>query len=86
MKATGGGTALDLGVYCAQLVNLIMENQRWAQIHTLGHLNDEGCDLSLSTCISYPGRQLANLVTNQEAWMDNRATVTGTKGIITVKT
>ena len=82
--ATGGGTALDLGIYGAQLTNQVMENQRWSQLRTLGHLNSEGCDLSLSTSVTYPGRQLATLVTHCEVAMDCRAVITGTKGIMKV--
>ncbi|XP_043216644.1 trans-1,2-dihydrobenzene-1,2-diol dehydrogenase-like isoform X3 [Amphibalanus amphitrite] len=81
-KATGGGTALDLGVYCAQLTNLVMDNQSWSRLRTLGHLNNEGCDLSLSTSVTYPGRELATLVTHCEVAMECAAVITGTKGIM----
>ncbi|XP_037090767.1 trans-1,2-dihydrobenzene-1,2-diol dehydrogenase-like isoform X2 [Pollicipes pollicipes] len=78
----GGGSALDLGIYCAQLVNLVMANQRWSQLRTLGHLNSDGCDLSLSTSVTYPNRQLATLVTHCEVQLHNEAVISGTKGII----
>ena len=62
-----------------------MDNQRWSQLRTLGHLNEEGCDLSLSTSVTYPGRELATLVTHCEVAMDCHAVITGTKGIIKVR-
>jgi len=80
--ALGGGSALDLGIYCAQLVNLVFKNQRWSQLRTLGQLNAEGCDVSLSTSVSYPGGALATLVCSSEAQMVNQAIIAGTKGII----
>jgi len=80
--SVGGGTALHIGNYPAQLANLVFRDQRWSDLRTLGHLNTEGCDSSLSTSVSYPGGGMATLMAGFDVTMLNEAVIAGTKGII----
>lgn len=41
-KSAGGGTALDLGVYTLNLIQVAVDNKKPEQILAAGHLNEDG--------------------------------------------
>ena len=63
-KELGGGTVLDLGIYCVQLASLVFGGERPDKILASGHLNQEGTDESTSTTLVYSGGRTATLITH----------------------
>ncbi|GBP85966.1 Trans-1,2-dihydrobenzene-1,2-diol dehydrogenase [Eumeta japonica] len=49
-----------------------------------GELNEDGVDLAVSVILEYSGGRRAVLTANSKLRLDNRATVYGTKGRVTV--
>lgn len=80
----GGGTVLDLGVYCLQFACLIFNNEKPESIKASGFLNEDGVDMSTSTTLLYKGNRTATLVTNAMVNLTQEASVCGTKGMIKV--
>ncbi|KAJ8665169.1 hypothetical protein QAD02_006831 [Eretmocerus hayati] len=83
-KELGGGTVLDLGVYVIQLVCLVLNHEKPTEIKTVGHTNDEGVDLSMSTSMTYSKGQTATIVTSSEVTLPNEAIIIGTEGMIRI--
>ncbi|XP_067001941.1 trans-1,2-dihydrobenzene-1,2-diol dehydrogenase [Anabrus simplex] len=79
-KALGGSTILDLGVYCLQFALFIYGPVRPKNVVALGHLNDEGVDVSMSCIFTYENGKTAVLSTHARAQFPNEALVIGTKG------
>lgn len=80
----GGGTILDLGVYCLQFACLIYNNEKPESIKASGFLNENGVDMSVSTTLLYKGNRTATLVTQGLVTLPNEAFVCGKKGMIKV--
>lgn len=82
LKELGGGTILDLGVYTIQI-------SQWAfreppkTIKAKGTLNDDGVDMEMTGELHYSGG-VAKIRTSGLEVLDNKATIKGTKGQITV--
>ncbi|XP_020289383.1 trans-1,2-dihydrobenzene-1,2-diol dehydrogenase-like [Pseudomyrmex gracilis] len=83
-KELGGGTILDLGVYCLQFACLIYNNEKPESIKASGFLNENGVDMSVSTTLLYKGNRTATLVTQGLVTLPNEAFVCGKKGMIKV--
>lgn len=81
LKELGGGTILDLGVYVLQFALLVFGTKRPKDIVALGHLNQEGVDMSMSCVLTYETGQTALLSTNAKAQFPNEAVIVGTKGV-----
>jgi dihydrodiol dehydrogenase / D-xylose 1-dehydrogenase (NADP) len=82
LKELGGGTALDIGLYCTQFTTLCFKGEEPVKILAAGHLNDDKVDLSTSTTILYSGGRQATLVTHSQVELPCEAFVVGTKGTI----
>jgi len=82
-KELGGGTVLDLGIYCIQLCQWVFQ-QPPKSIHATGVLNEEGVDTEMQAEISYGGSEngTAKISTSSLRKLDNIAIITGTKGEI----
>jgi dihydrodiol dehydrogenase / D-xylose 1-dehydrogenase (NADP) len=81
LKELGGGTVLDLGVYCTQFAALVF-GERPERIIAGGCLNEEGVDSSTSSTLIFSGGRTATLVTSAKVQLPNEAFAVGTKGII----
>jgi len=84
MKELGGGTILDLGIYCLQFACLIYDNEMPESIKASGFLNKDGVDMSMSATLTYKGNRTATIMTHALATLPNEAYVCGTKGMIKV--
>lgn len=83
-KELGGGTILDLGVYCLQFQQLIFKGETPIDMKAVGGLNSEGTDDYTASIWTYSGNRLACLSTSAKAQYPNEAVIIGTKGIIRV--
>ena len=78
----GGGTILDLGVYAIQLACFVFNHEKPTSIKALGHLNDEGMDMSMSASIAYTGGRTVTIFTHCQIDTPCDAYIFGTKGTI----
>ncbi|XP_029177596.1 trans-1,2-dihydrobenzene-1,2-diol dehydrogenase-like [Nylanderia fulva] len=83
-KELGGGTILDLGIYCLQFVSLVYNNEMPESIKATGILNEDGVDMSMSAILLYKGNRTATIITQGFVNLSNEAYICGTKGIIRV--
>lgn len=83
-KELGGGTILDLGIYCLQFACLIFDNEMPESIKASGHLNENGVDMSVSATLLYKNNRAATIMTHGLVTLPNDAYVCGTKGMIKV--
>ena len=83
-KELGGGTVLDLGVYCVQLASLAMGKVAPEKVIAGGHLGPGGVDESTSATVLYSGNRTATLVTSSQVDLFDEAYIVGTKGTIKV--
>lgn len=84
MLELGGGTMLDLGIYCTQLTLFVLGQQSPVQILSSGDLNQWGADDSVSTTLKFPNGTLATFITSYRGKMPNEAFIVGTEGAIKV--
>ncbi|XP_005996775.1 trans-1,2-dihydrobenzene-1,2-diol dehydrogenase [Latimeria chalumnae] len=83
-KKLGGGSLLDIGCYCLQFISMVFSGQKPESITATGFLNDEGVDETVTVVLTYPGKRLGILTSTIMVNLENRATITGTKGTIEV--
>jgi len=83
-KELGGGTVLDLGIYCIQLAQLAMDKARPERIVAAGHLGSDGVDESTSATLIYSEGRTATLMTSAMAVLPNEGFLIGTKGTIKI--
>ncbi|XP_043462991.1 trans-1,2-dihydrobenzene-1,2-diol dehydrogenase-like [Leptopilina heterotoma] len=83
-KTMGGGTILDLGVYTLQLVNFVFNGEKPEIIKAVGHLNNDGVDVTMSATLKYSGNRNATILTNSEVMLPNEALIIGTMGSIKI--
>lgn len=80
----GGGSILDLGVYAIQFASLVYNHEKPTLIKAVGHLNKEGCDMSMSASMTYTNGRTATILTHCEVELTNEAVVIGTQGTIRI--
>lgn len=83
MKALGGGTVLDLGVYTIQAC-LWAFRAAPTKIIAKGQLNEEGVDMAMEAELHFPNGGVAKMKTSGLNKLSNKAVVRGTKGTITL--
>jgi len=83
-KALGGGTILDLGVYVINIVEQVYNGEMPEKINAVGHLNNDGVDLSVSAALKFKNGRTATIATHSQVQLLNEAHIVGTKGIIKV--
>lgn len=83
VKALGGGTVLDLGVYPIQISLWVFGNYP-VKITAKGQLNDDGIDMSMEGTLEFADGGVARIKTSAFGLLKNKAVIRGTKGEITV--
>ncbi|XP_015187999.1 PREDICTED: trans-1,2-dihydrobenzene-1,2-diol dehydrogenase-like [Polistes dominula] len=83
-KSLGGGTILDLGVYCLQFLCMIFNNKMPDKIKATGFVNEDGVDVSTSTTLLYNDNTTATILTHSLVNLSNEAYIYGEKGTIRV--
>ncbi|KAJ6224179.1 hypothetical protein RDWZM_002724 [Blomia tropicalis] len=81
-KKLGGGTILDLGVYAINIIQMTFDNEFPLKIGAVGHLNEDGVDLSVAASLKYSNGRSGTLRTHSQVNMPNEAVIVGTDGII----
>lgn len=82
-KELGGGTILDLGVYCLQFSQFVYKGLKPEKVIASGHLNSHGTDSAASAILTYSGG-ITTFSTSAVVDLPNEAIVVGTKGILKV--
>src|SRR5437016_520471 len=59
MKQLGGGTVLDIGIYCVQFASFAFGGAKPTKILAGGHLNQDGIDESSSATLLYTNGRTA---------------------------
>ena len=73
-----------MGVYTLQFSTFIFTGEKPESIKALGHLNQDGVDLSMSATLKFKGNRIATILTNSEVDLPNEALIIGTKGTIKI--
>jgi len=84
LKELGGGTALDIGIYCVQFAQFVF-GEKPLKVIAGGHLNADGVDESTSTTLIFSNGRTATLVTHSRVDLPNEAFVIGTKQTLKVR-
>ena len=84
LKELGGGTVLDIGIYCIQFASHVFNGEKPLKIIAGGHMNSEGVDDSGSTTLIYSGGRTATFIIHSKIEMPNEALAIGTKGTLKV--
>ncbi|XP_049875503.1 trans-1,2-dihydrobenzene-1,2-diol dehydrogenase-like [Pectinophora gossypiella] len=83
LKELGGSAVLDLGVYVLQFAQYVFKGEPIA-VTARGELNEDGVDLVDNIILEYSGGRRAVLNVHSKVKLWNKATVTGTKGRLTL--
>ncbi|XP_032677284.1 trans-1,2-dihydrobenzene-1,2-diol dehydrogenase-like [Odontomachus brunneus] len=83
-KKLGGGTVLDLGVYCLQFASLVFNNEMPESIKVSGILNEDGVDVYVTASLYYKEQRTATIMTSGLANLPNNGYICGTKNMIEV--
>jgi len=83
-KSLGGGTILDLGIYCINLTTWVFgDDIQPDTVVALGHLFEgEGTDESVTAMMKFPGKKVASFSTHALCQWPNKGQIMGTKGRI----
>ncbi|XP_053692419.1 trans-1,2-dihydrobenzene-1,2-diol dehydrogenase-like [Sabethes cyaneus] len=81
VKALGGGTVLDLGVYPIQISLWVFQNYP-VKITAKGQLNDDGIDMAMEGELHFADGGVARIKTSAFGLLKNKAIIRGTKGVI----
>ena len=57
-KSMGGGTMLDIGIYCLNIVEFVFDGEKPEKVLAVGHLNQEGVDESVSASFLFKNCKL----------------------------
>jgi dihydrodiol dehydrogenase / D-xylose 1-dehydrogenase (NADP) len=83
LKELGGGTTLDIGVYCVQFAEFVF-GEKPLKVIAGGHMNVNGVDESTSTTLVFSNGRTATLITHSRVELPNEAFVFGTKKTLKV--
>ncbi|KAH0626523.1 hypothetical protein JD844_001553 [Phrynosoma platyrhinos] len=83
-KELGGGALLDIGIYCIQLACMVFNGEKPQSIVASGFLHETGVDKIASIILNYSGQRQAVLTYSIMNQLPNRATISGTGGIIEI--
>jgi len=79
----GGGTILDLGIYCINLITWSFGDEKPESVTSYGSLYEsEGTDESVTSIMKFDKNRLASFSTHASCQWPNRGHVIGTKGRI----
>lgn len=82
LKELGGGTVLDLGIYCIQFAQLVYGGEKPEKIIAAGHLNSDEVDISTSSTLLYSKGRTATLLSHGRCTLPCEAIAVGTKGTL----
>ncbi|EFN80683.1 trans-1,2-dihydrobenzene-1,2-diol dehydrogenase [Harpegnathos saltator] len=85
-KELGGGTVLDLGIYCLQFVSMVYNNEMPERIITSGSLNEDGVDISMTASLYYKDNRSATITTSALVNLPNKGYICGAKNTVEVPT
>ncbi|XP_051953679.1 dihydrodiol dehydrogenase, tandem duplicate 1 [Xyrauchen texanus] len=80
----GGGSLLDIGIYCLQFALMVFKGERPESIHATGVRLPSGVDESMVVVLKFSGNRMAICACTLGCALPNDATICGTKGSITV--
>ncbi|KAM9410640.1 dihydrodiol dehydrogenase, tandem duplicate 1 [Pholidichthys leucotaenia] len=83
-KELGGGSLLDIGIYCLQFVLMVFNGERPECIQATGVLLDSGVDESVVVAMKFSRSRMALCVFSIASRLPNDAVIAGTKGCIQV--
>lgn len=83
-RSFGGGTVLDLGIYALNAVSMVYKGEKLKKIVAVGHLNDDGADIAMSSSLLYSNNRTAQVATNAMTHLPCDLVITGTEGQIKV--
>jgi len=83
LRELGGGTVLDIGIYLLQAATMVF-GLHPTTVSALGHLNEEGVDISVGYLLKYPNGAMATLTSHARIQMKNTVVIYGTKGTIEI--
>ena len=85
-KALGGGSMLDLGVYCIHLINIAYDWKDFDKVEASGELGGEdGVDISVNAVVRMKNGGAAVFATSVACPMPNVGYIIGTKGQIVIE-
>ena len=64
----GGGTTIDMGIYCVNLACMMFDGERPEKILAAGLLNEEGCDAAVSCTLQYKVRIFLGVSCSRVIW------------------
>ncbi|XP_067875948.1 trans-1,2-dihydrobenzene-1,2-diol dehydrogenase-like isoform X1 [Heterodontus francisci] len=83
-KELGGGVLLDIGCYCLQFVCMVFSGEKPESVHAMGFLTEKGVDEAVTIVLKYSRKRMAMVTVTMAIQLPNQATISGTKGIITI--
>ena len=76
---------MDFGVYCIQFILEAFHEKEPIDVNVVPiDINQNGVEIGICAILKFPENGLATFNTDLRVELPNRATISGTKGIITV--
>ncbi|XP_008308603.1 trans-1,2-dihydrobenzene-1,2-diol dehydrogenase [Cynoglossus semilaevis] len=83
-KELGGGTILDLGIYCLQFICMVYNGEKPECIQAMGVCQETGVDETVVVTLKFSYNRMAVFTCSSKIQLQNEASITGTKGTIRV--
>lgn len=83
-KELGGGTMLDLGIYCLQFICMVYNGEKPECIQATGACQETGVDETVVVTLKFSNNRLAVFTSSSVVQLPNSAIVVGTKGTIRI--
>lgn len=83
-KELGGGTVLDLGVYCLQFICMVYNGEKPESIKATGACLESGLDETEVVALKFSNNRLAVFTSSSGMKLPNSAIIVGTKGTIQI--
>ncbi|XP_051794705.1 trans-1,2-dihydrobenzene-1,2-diol dehydrogenase-like [Acanthochromis polyacanthus] len=83
-KELGGGTTLDLGIYCLQFISMVYNGEKPESIQATAVCRETGVDETVVVALKYSDNRLAVLTSSLAMTLPNSAIIVGTKGSIQI--
>ncbi|KAL6053698.1 hypothetical protein STEG23_018931 [Scotinomys teguina] len=77
----GGGSLLDLGIYCVQFLSMVFGAQKPEKISAVGRIYETGVDDTVSVLLQYPRGAHGSFTCSITSELTNIAYVVGNKGM-----
>lgn len=83
-KELGGGTVVDMAVYCIDVIAQVFKLEEPEEIKCIGHLNDDGVDIHCSAALQFKNSRSATITSHSCLLLPREVVICGTKGHIRV--